>query len=525
MPHTSISKLVPDVLIEIFQYLLPSDIEQNPHRPSAYHYADIMAASHVFQYFRDVMLTCPTLWSSIIDTGTSVQANKAQVTTMLERSKSALTLDVHVTHAECLHRLEPEVYRIRSFFLYTNVYDSYLSADAFIGMQEWLHAYQKITCNPAPQLKVAHIASATMDYWPALNEPSLPFFKVCLPKLCSLTLEKHSVDFKTINLKSLQYLRTIDVPMDSSMELLSIISEMPNLRSLSIFSNKPLTNYDMLDEILPKKPVSLPHFQLLDIRGPITFCSDFISRFHTSPTTEVHLECNGAFRSARAFFEPIAQFISDKLMETPVLYETAHFNYEKYRSELKWANHKATGDLSYITPPIYLSFNSIESDRDEGVDIDSIINILHAGNASARIQTLFLGLDPSNFGPIYWHGTVIRQIYESLRKLQEVTTLHGELRLLDPFLQCKVKQKPPIALPSLHTLIIKFEQEPKKRLGKNILQPVYNFIHSRAITRHPIRRLVLERSPEFVHFSDKGIQLFREKFKNAVVVEYICSLP
>ncbi|KAF8992990.1 hypothetical protein BDQ17DRAFT_165827 [Cyathus striatus] len=301
MPHTSIAKLTPDVLIEIFKYLLPSSVEQNLHRPSKYHYADIMAASHVSKYFRDVMLTCSTLWSSIVDTGISVKANKTHVTAMLERSKSAL-LDVHVTHAESLHRLESEVYRIRLFFLYISDHP-HLTVDANLMMQrERLRAYQKITCNPAPQLKVAHIL---VGYPHLLYSPPLPFFNGDLPKLHSLTLGIHNMDFKNTNMKSLQYLRITDAQVDSAQEWLTIISKTLNLRSLSIFCNKPLENNDIFGESFPMVPVSLPHLQLLDIRGPITFCSDFISRLHTSPTTEVHLECNSAFHSAKAFLSQL----------------------------------------------------------------------------------------------------------------------------------------------------------------------------------------------------------------------------
>jgi hypothetical protein len=89
--------LVPDVLLIVFEILIRDQDEYSMDAP--------LTISHVCQYWRQIALAHPPLWSKLVVGHRNHETNLEQVQTFLARAKDAVSLDLVVLHP----KLQPEL--------------------------------------------------------------------------------------------------------------------------------------------------------------------------------------------------------------------------------------------------------------------------------------------------------------------------------------------------------------------------------------------------------------------------------
>ncbi|KAF5357617.1 hypothetical protein D9758_007490 [Tetrapyrgos nigripes] len=275
-----INQLPPEILSQIFLFCASSTSFSTPLRPSRWSF---IAVSHVCQYWRNVALGCPALWSYIDS------SNPDCILEMLKRSGTCpLTFRISVGKVQAHHMKWIQegratavalghIYRVREFTLYASPIGTVISHTGNLGLAQ-----------AVPLLEVLRLEAVVDNRF--VHDPvklSSRFLDGDAPRLKHLELRNFLLPWDSRLLKGLTVLKlSLNDPRDAptSHQVRTVLARMPGLKVLELDGLGVLPPPATTSNI---KVVQLSHLRSVTLRGSSARCANLLSHISFPVTTNM----------------------------------------------------------------------------------------------------------------------------------------------------------------------------------------------------------------------------------------------
>ncbi|CCL98407.1 uncharacterized protein FIBRA_00404 [Fibroporia radiculosa] len=276
-----VAVLPPEILAKVFIHHASDRSFSTPNCPASRHW---ITPTHVCKYWREVALSCPALWSSLV-----VSWRQEWMDEVLRRSRQApLAITVNLNNGRFLmkHRVLASILKEKHRFRSVCVTADQATLDMFVKEMD----------GPAPllqSLSLSRIYGIGMLSAPSTSLPPVLLREGQAPRLQRLEISKYLFQLHDINAPSIRHLKithSMEMQRPSLSVVVGCLERLPLLESLTLdYVIDPLPELDGLQ--LPTMSIRLPHLLSITISASVLDSANFLNHLSLPSLSSLTLTC------------------------------------------------------------------------------------------------------------------------------------------------------------------------------------------------------------------------------------------